>query len=168
MQRGGTTTYYEQDGVGSVTSLTNSAGALAQTYTYDSFGNTTNSSGSLQNFFRYTGREFDPETSLYYYRARYYDPTTGRFLSEDPIHFHAGTNFYRYVNNNPVLLLDPMGTCPASQPPPSSPNSNQNLCDAVSGVLSYAGVAVIPIEAVPNPVGAGLAILSVIVYFSCL
>jgi RHS repeat-associated protein len=123
MDRRGTVDYYEQDGVGSVTSLTAGNGSLAQTYTYDSFGNTTNSTGSVTNFFRYTGREFDTETNLYYYRARYYDSTTGRFLSEDPIHFHAGPNFYRYVNNNPVLFFDPMGTCPASpqQPEPHSP-----------------------------------------------
>lgn len=82
---------------------------------YDSFGNTTNSSGSLTNFFRYTAREFDTETNLYHHRARYYDPMTGRFLSEDPIHFKAGVNFYRYVNNNPVLLSDPVGTCPLQQ-----------------------------------------------------
>lgn len=50
------------------TSLTNSAGAVAQSYTYDSFGNTTNSSGSVANPFRYTGRDFDSETGLYYYR----------------------------------------------------------------------------------------------------
>lgn len=58
MQRGATTTYYEQDGLDSVTSLTNAGGMLAQSYTYDSFGNSTNSSGSLTNFFRYTAREF--------------------------------------------------------------------------------------------------------------
>jgi len=66
-------------GVGSVTSLSNAAGALAQTYAFDSFGNTKNSSGSLTNPFQYTAREFDTETSLYYYRARYFDPASGRF-----------------------------------------------------------------------------------------
>jgi RHS repeat-associated protein len=110
MDRSGTVDYYEQDGIGSVTSLTNAAGALAQTYTFDSFGNTTNSSGSLTNFFRYTGREFDTETGLYFDRARYLDPSTGRFLSEDPLEFGGEFNFYRYVENNPVLLIDPFGT----------------------------------------------------------
>ena len=66
MQRGSTVDYYEQDGLGSVTSLTAANGSVAQTYTYDSFGNTTNSTGSLTNFFRYTGREFDTETGLYF------------------------------------------------------------------------------------------------------
>ena len=107
MQRGTTTSYYEQDGLGSVTSLSASAGTLAQSYTYDSFGNTTNSSGSLTNFLRYTGREFDTETGLYYYRARYYDPAPGRFISEDPFLF--GPNFYMYAGNNPTDALDPFG-----------------------------------------------------------
>jgi YD repeat-containing protein len=62
MLRSSTTSYYNADGLGSVTSLTNSAGAAAQTYTYDSFGNSTNSSGSLTNPFQYTGRESDAET----------------------------------------------------------------------------------------------------------
>jgi RHS repeat-associated protein len=105
----GATSFYEQDGLGSVTSLTNTAGALAQTYTYDSFGNTTNSQGSPTNPFRYTGREFDSETNLYYYRARYYDPETGRFLSEDPLEFGGGINFYPYVQNSPANLSDPSG-----------------------------------------------------------
>jgi hypothetical protein len=61
------------DGLGSVTSLSNSAGALGQTYSFDSFGKQTASAGSLVNPFQYTGRELDSETGLYYYRARYYD-----------------------------------------------------------------------------------------------
>lgn len=48
-----------------------------------------NVAGSLTNPFQYTAREFDPETSLYYYRARYYDPTSGRFLSEGPLGFRG-------------------------------------------------------------------------------
>lgn len=82
---------------------------LVQKYTLDSFGNQTGSSGSLTNPFRYTARELDSETSLYYYRARYYDPTIGRFISEDPIRFKGGINLYQYVANNPILLRDPSG-----------------------------------------------------------
>jgi len=101
--------YYEQDGLGSVTSLSNAAGALANTYTYDSFGKLTASTGTLTNPFQFTGREFDAETGLRYYRFRYFDPTVGRFISEDPIGFDGGINFYRYVQNNPSLLIDPFG-----------------------------------------------------------
>jgi RHS repeat-associated protein len=112
MLRSSTTSYYEQDGLGSVSSLSNAAGALAQTYTYDSFGNQTASSGSLTNFFRYTAREFDTETSLYYLRTRYYDPSTARFVSEDSIRFSGGIDFYAYAENRPLYFIDPLGTCP--------------------------------------------------------
>ncbi len=109
MLRSGTPSYYELDGLGSVTSLSNSAGALVNTYTYDSFGKLTASTGTLVNPFQYTGREFDPETGSYYYRARYYDPNVGRFKNEDPIRFRGGINFYGYVGNNPINRTDPDG-----------------------------------------------------------
>ena len=58
--------------------------------------------------FQYTGRENDGN-GLYYYRARYYNPSIGRFISEDPIGFRGGINFYAYVRNNPTLFKDPTG-----------------------------------------------------------
>jgi hypothetical protein len=70
MLRSGTTSYYQVDGLKTVTWLSNTAGALAQTYTFDSFGKQTASSGSLTNPFQYTGREFDTETNLDFLRAR--------------------------------------------------------------------------------------------------
>jgi RHS repeat-associated protein len=113
MLRAGTTSYYEQDGLNSVTSLTNSSAALANTYTYDSFGKLTASTGTLTNPFQYTAREFDSETGIYGYRARYYDENTGRFVSEDPKQFAGGsTNFYPYVRNNPPNFRDPQGQIP--------------------------------------------------------
>jgi RHS repeat-associated protein len=105
----GTTSYYEQDGQGSVSSLSNSGSALAKTYVYDSFGRLTSSTGTLANPFQYTGREFDAETGQYFYRARYFDQNTGRFMSEDPIRFEAGIDFYTYVRNSPVSRIDPSG-----------------------------------------------------------
>jgi RHS repeat-associated protein len=98
--RSGIASYYEQDGIGSVSALSNSAGALANTYTYDAFGKLTASTGTLLNSFQYTGREFDQETGTYQYRYRYYDPSVGRFTSEDPYGFRGGANFYRYVYNS--------------------------------------------------------------------
>jgi RHS repeat-associated protein len=112
MLRSGTSSYYQADGLGSLTSVSNTSGALANTYTYDSFGNLTASTGSITNSFRYTGREFDTETSLYYYRARYYDASQGRFINEDPLRFWGGGNFYRYGLNNGTGLVDPTGLCP--------------------------------------------------------
>ena len=104
-----TASYYEQDALSSVTSLSNSAGALANTYTFDSFGKVTTSTGTIPNRFQYTGREFDQETGVSYYRARYMDPSTGRFFSEDPVRFFQGPNFYHYVDNNPLNLTDATG-----------------------------------------------------------
>lgn len=102
--------YFEGDGLGSVTSLTDASGSLAETYSYDSFGRLTASSGSATNVFQYAAREFDTETGLYFDRARYYDPVSGKFISEDPAGFGAGDpNFYRYVFNQPVAFRDPTG-----------------------------------------------------------
>jgi RHS repeat-associated protein len=109
MLRSSATSYFHADGLGSITSLSNSAGSIANTYTYDSFGKLTASTGSLVNPFRYTARESDTETGLYYYRARYYDPAIGRFVTEDPIRFRAGIDYYSYVHNRPTALRDPRG-----------------------------------------------------------
>ncbi len=95
-------------------------------YTYDSFGKLTASTGSLVNPFRYTARESDTETNLYFYRARYYDPQIGRFLGEDPIQFDGGFDFYTYADNDPTLFIDPLGlqnqTPPAKPPVPPVPH----------------------------------------------
>jgi len=110
MLRSGATSYFHADGLGSITSLSNAAGSIANTYTYDSFGKLTASTGSLVNPFQYTARESDSETGLYYYRARYYDPTIGRFIKEDPAGFDAGSpNFYAYVGNDATDGIDPFG-----------------------------------------------------------
>ena len=95
-------------------SATNDSGTLHEPstrtkYTYDSFGKLTASIGSLVNAFRYTARESDTETGLYYYRARYYDPSIGRFVNEDPIYFGGGVNFYDYALGNPANFSDPTG-----------------------------------------------------------
>jgi len=78
---------------------------------YDAFGNiTAQSNSSLTPHFAYTGREWDPDAGLYYYRSRWYDPKTGRFLSEDAIGFAGGdANLQRYVYNNPLKFIDPTG-----------------------------------------------------------
>jgi RHS repeat-associated protein len=107
--RSGTVGFYEQDGLGSVNTLSDATGLIGNSYTYGSFGNLTSSTGSFANPFQYTGRDFDSETGLRYHRARYYDSTTGRFLSEDPLGFNEGVNFYSYVANSPVGFTDPTG-----------------------------------------------------------
>ncbi len=104
----GIVSYYEADGLGSISSVSGS-GSLTDTYTYDSYGKTMTLTGTTVNPYRYTGRELDAETGLYYYRARYYDTTTGRFLNEDPVRFAAGINFYDYVSNAPTGWVDGTG-----------------------------------------------------------
>ncbi len=101
--------FYQADGLGSITSLSNQAGAVVATYSYDSFGKTTASTESIANPYRYTSREWDADAGLYYYRARYYDATIGRFLNEDPSGFSGGINKYDYVLNRSENLVDPLG-----------------------------------------------------------
>lgn len=100
------TLYFIQDHLGSTRALTDASGGVVETEQYDSFGG---GAGSQLTRYGYTGRERDEMTGLYYYRARWYDPETGRFISEDPIGFKGGINFYAYVENNPINFNDPLG-----------------------------------------------------------
>jgi len=99
------------DALGSTLALVNSSGSVTTTYSYDPFGNTTTAGAASGNRSQYTGRENDGN-GLYFYRARYYSPMLGRFVSEDPIGFGGGTNLYSYVFNSPTNLTDPSGNCP--------------------------------------------------------
>jgi RHS repeat-associated protein len=99
--------YFLQDHLGSTTALTNSQGVAVSQINYDSFGNP--SAGANLTRYTYTGREFDSDTGLYYYRARWYDPKVGRFISEDPIGMAGGINQFAYVGNNPQNGKDPSG-----------------------------------------------------------
>jgi RHS repeat-associated protein len=105
--------FYHQDGVGSVVNLTDASGNVAKGYTYKSFGEVHQETGSMIQPFTFTGREYDPQSGLYFYRARYYDPRAGRFVTKDPIGFLGGdVNLYRYVQNNPLNYRDPLGLWP--------------------------------------------------------
>jgi RHS repeat-associated protein len=111
MNRNGNNYYYVKDGLGSVTALTDSTGNVKHEYKYGVFGKVVEESGdTIENPFTYTSRELDKETGNYYYRARYYDPEIGIFISEDPIQLAAGdVNYYRYLWNNPLNWKDPFG-----------------------------------------------------------
>jgi RHS repeat-associated protein len=100
------------DQLGSVRDIVSSVGALVQHIHYDAYGNAP--AGTFtSDYLGFTGREFEFITGLYYYRARYYDPRTGSFLSEDSEGFAAGDpNFYAYVHNNPTGATDPSGLDP--------------------------------------------------------
>jgi RHS repeat-associated protein len=96
------------DALGSTLNLTDSSGNSLAQYAYEPFGNTTLVSGNSSNSYEYTGREND-DTGLYYYRARYYNPAIGRFISEDPVGLAGGINRYAYTKNDPVNRVDPSG-----------------------------------------------------------
>ncbi len=117
--------YFLKDSLGSVTEITNSDGNIISSYQYNVFGalqSIKDSSGNIVSFwdapvrnqFTFTGREFEPEMDIYYYRARYYDPQTGRFLQKDPdpgnlINPETFVNKYAYAQNQPARFTDPTG-----------------------------------------------------------
>ena len=102
--------YYHRDHQGNILALTDSSQIVVENYSYDAYGVTSHTQTiTTNNPYAYTGREYD-DNDLYYYRARYYDPSTQRFLSKDPIGFAGGDfNLYRYVLNDPVNFVDPLG-----------------------------------------------------------
>ena len=108
-----TTSYYSYDGFGSVRQLTNAAGAVTDSYEYDAFGNSFTISGTTPNNYMYRGEQWDADLGLYYLRARYYNPLTGRFLSRDPENGRRinpkTLQKYLYASGDPVNLLDPTG-----------------------------------------------------------
>ncbi len=101
------TTSYLRDGLNSTVALTNSTGATTANYSYSPYGDTASSSTATP--LQYTGRENDGATGLYYYRARYFSPRLGRFISEDPIGLGGGTNYYAYALGDPIDNPDPSG-----------------------------------------------------------
>jgi len=109
--------YYHFDGLGSVTALSDNVGAIVERYSYTVFGEPTirdagdqiRATSDFGNCRMFTGCEYDSETDNYYYRARFYKPSIGRFLQTDPVGYSVGINLYTYCSNNPLNFVDPMG-----------------------------------------------------------
>jgi RHS repeat-associated protein len=93
--------------------MVNTSGAVVNSNAYDVWGNITSQKEETPNPFKYTGEVYDEETGLYYLRARYYDPSIGRFLNEDTYEGQIDNpliqNLYTYVHNNPLIYSDPSG-----------------------------------------------------------
>jgi RHS repeat-associated protein len=108
-----TPSFYVYDGGGSVRQLTNSNGTVTDEYEYDAYGNSFTKSGTTPNNYLYRGEQYDADLGLYYLRARYYNPATGRFLSRDPedgVPTEPATlHKYDYAGSDPVNAMDPTG-----------------------------------------------------------
>ncbi len=121
MRRGGQDYYYLADANHNVVAVTDSTGAVVERYGYGNFGQPalydaswqTRTASAIGNPYLFTGRRWDPESGLYWYRTRYYDPRAGRFTSRDTIGIWGDVgnlgNPYAYVLNNPWSLVDPLG-----------------------------------------------------------
>lgn len=98
--------------------MTDAAGRVVETYSYTAFGQAALqteygvalSASRVGNRYRFTGREYDAESGLYYYRVRMYNPAIGRFMQTDPVGYADGLNWYAYCGNKPIVLVDPSGS----------------------------------------------------------
>ena len=148
--------FYHTDHLGSVRALTDSpGGAVVRSYDYSAYGRilADTGSGAALNPFTYTAREYHATSSLYFYRARFYDPAVGGFLSVDPIGLEGGIHPYAYVSANPVLSIDPHGEAslttdnnagtttfdPRPEDPQGKPLSIPSRTDVVSSAEPGAG-----------------------------
>jgi len=102
-----TTYFYHTDHLGSTVLVTDATGATVWSTEYTPFGNLTFAEGKLKKAVKFTGKDLDEDTGLYYFNARWYDQSIGRFISEDPI--KDGLNWYTYAANNPLRFVDPTG-----------------------------------------------------------
>ncbi|MCM1008883.1 MAG: DUF6531 domain-containing protein [Ruminococcus flavefaciens] len=145
--------YYVQNAHGDVVNLTDENGGIAKSYIYDAFGVEKNISDSDTNAFRYCGEYFDAETGTIYLRARYYNPTTGRFISRDSvmgkIDDPLSLNLYTYCHNNPIIGIDPSGHLPKWA---------KTVCKAIAGAAVVVTAAVVVAAVTPVvPLSAALA-----------
>jgi RHS repeat-associated protein len=123
--------YFHRDGLGSIVKVTDAAGAVTLAREYDAWG--ILQAGGGEPGYAFTGREWDPETGLYYYRARYYDAATGRFLATDPVK-GFDRSAYAYVRNNPVRYVDPTGMTAEETCDCAAEDARKQVCDLADRV----------------------------------
>ena len=128
--------YYHFDPIGSTIALSDPAGQVTDSYSYDEFGRLNRRTGTTENRFRFVGRlgVQDDETGLFHMRARYYDPVAGRFVSRDTIGLAGGMNRYLYAGNDPVSEVDPSGLIASNYS-----QTNSSIWGSMNGVTGSAG-----------------------------
>ncbi len=167
-----TPSFYGYDGAGSVRQLTNSAGAVTDTYEYDAFGNEVNHTGTTPNNYLFRSEQYDPDLSFYYLRARYLNPVTGRFLSRDPNSGHfaipATLHKYLYASADPVNRIDPNGRADTGEvvledaEPEVAEGGERAVAQRVNCILNTAASALNALTAIEagNVLGSGGAAYS--------
>ncbi len=172
---GGTKTFVHVNRQGSVIATADTSGAPAEgPYTYDAYGNCFTSAGASCTTlaattvpFRYTGQRYDPETNLYYYKARYYCVTFGRFCETDPIGYGPDVNWYTAFGNDPTDKTDPTGMIDNSHGAPTyaplTPEQQRSVDNAIEEGIYGSPAAIVAGVAVLTGAAVGAAAVAVVV-----
>jgi RHS repeat-associated protein len=127
--------YYGNDQLGTPEILTDDSNTVVWEAYYKPFGEAeVNTHSTVVNNFRFSGQYYDSETGLHYNYHRYYDPSTGRYLTPDPIGQMGGVNLFAYVENNPVIFADLFGLCPDGTHA-ATPDEITKILDAARGII---------------------------------
>jgi RHS repeat-associated protein len=139
-RRGGSAHYHHRDGSRNVRLLSDSAGAASDTYAYNAFGERLSRSGTTTNPYQFAGDRYGELDSLVFLRARYYDPSTGRFISKDPfegvLRDPVSLHRYLYANANPVSFVDPTGEFVTAQELGIAASINAGISLILSGIAN--------------------------------
>ena len=159
----GASNWYTFDGIGNTVGLLDASGAILNSYVYEPFGSAIHQSETTANPFQFVGEwgVMDEGNGLGFMRARYYLRELGRFTQTDPIGVTAGPNLYAYVNNNPVVQVDPSGLCPDSL---SKAGRDATLSLGRDVAIGLAATAVGGVVALSSPFWGGVIIIGGIAY----
>ena len=149
LHRNGQHYYYHEDALGSITQVSNSTGEIVEQIEYDAFGKPSFfdgnyaplNSSAIENPYLFTGRRYDGETGLHFYRSRYYSDQLGRFLQRDPLDFVDGFSVYNYVKGSPANWVDPLGlaSSPCDEPLWDSPLDDFQTALDLAGLIPVFG-----------------------------